>query len=365
MNIVFRADASTQIGTGHVMRCLTLADFLSMNGAVCQFICKKLDGNIISIIEKKGYQVFPIKPDIKSFNSKKKLELYDSWLSSSQQSDASSSIEYVKELKPQWIVVDSYSLDRSWEKLLRPYCSNMLVIDDLANRLHDCDLLLDQTVLRSFDNYKNKVNDGCYILCGTEYSLLRPEFKNWRLKSKNKMFSDLPFKILLNLGGVDQNDNTSKIIDALVNCQLPKDTEITIVMGPQAPFLKKVLKKSQLLPCTSFVYSGVSNMAELMSGSHICIGAAGSTSWERCCVGLPSIIVVIADNQRAIAKNLEACGAAVAIDIENVIVELDVAIKKLLDNWSAYREACFKVVDGSGCSRVIHAMKQVANGALK
>ncbi len=365
MNVVFRTDASTQVGTGHVMRCLALADFMSKSGANCHFVCKELNGNLISLIAKKGYQVCPIKPDLKSFESEKNLGLYESWLSSTQYSDASSSIDYVKELKPEWIVVDNYSLDRSWEKLLKPYCSNILVIDDLANRSHECDLLVDQTVLRSDEYYKHIVNEDCLLLCGSEYSLLRPEFKKWRLKSKNKIFSDLPFKILLNLGGVDKNDDTSRIIDALIDCKLPKDTEITVVMGPKAPYLKKVIEKKQLLPYPSFVYSGVSNMAELMSGSHICIGAAGSTSWERCCVGLPSIIVVIADNQCAIAQNLEACGAAIAMNIENVISELDEAIKKLMENWSTYRAACFEVVDGSGCSRVSHAMEQVANGESK
>lgn len=365
MDVVFRADASTQVGTGHIMRCLTLADYLTANGAKCHFITKELNGNLINLIEKKGYHIFSLKPDLKSFDQASNLGAYESWLGSSQNSDAYSSISYIKELKPLWIVVDNYSLDFSWETLLKPYCSNMLVIDDLANRLHECDLLLDQTLLRSQESYKDKVNDGCRLLCGSDYSLLRREFRDWRLNSKSKSLADLPFKILVNLGGVDQNDVTSKVIDTLISCDLPADSKITVVMGSKSPFINKVIERTKFLPYPSAVYSGISNMAELMSDSHICIGAAGSTSWERCCVGLPSITIVIADNQDTIARNLEGCGAAIMMKTDDVVNNLDEAIKHLVKNWCSYRAACLEVLDGTGCSRVVQAMEEVANGDSK
>ena len=111
MNIIFRADASTQIGTGHVMRCLTLADSLSAGGANCHFICKELNGNLISLIETRDHCVFSFKPDLKSFDPRSTLGLYESWLGSTQASDACSSIGYVRNVKPDWVVVDNYSLD--------------------------------------------------------------------------------------------------------------------------------------------------------------------------------------------------------------------------------------------------------------
>ena len=362
MNIIFRADASTQIGTGHVMRCLTLADSLSAGGANCYFICKELNGNLISLIETRDYCVFSFKPDLKSFDPRSTLGLYGSWLGSTQASDACSSIGYVRNIKPDWVVVDNYSLDSSWEKLLNPYCANMLVVDDLANRQHECDLLVDQTVLRSKDIYKDKVNYDCRVLCGSQYSLLRPEFRDLRQKGKNKSLADQPFKILLSLGGVDKNDDTSKVIEALIECDLPDNAEVIIVMGPKAPFIDQVLEKKKLLPYPSAVLIGVTNMAELMSDSHICIGGAGSSSWERCCMGLPSVTVILADNQNTIARNLEVSGAGIAINVVDLRKSLNTAIKKLVTGWNSYRDACLDIVDGCGSSRVVRAMEEIVSG---
>lgn len=362
MDIVFRADASEQIGTGHVMRCLALADYLSANGAKCYFITKELERNLITLIEEKAHNVFRIKPDLKSYD-RSDIGMYESWLGSSQISDANSSIEHISGLNPHWIVVDNYSLDKTWEKLLKPYCSNLLVIDDLANRSHECDLLIDQTVLRNQNCYKDIVNANCRLLCGSNYALLRPEFLEWRIKSINKSIGDLPFRILLNLGGIDQNDVTSKVIDSLRNCDLPANTEITVVMGSKSPYIYKVTEKIKLLSYPSIVYSGISNMAEVMSKSHICIGAAGSSSWERCCVGLPSITIAIADNQLEIARNLQRCGAGIIIKIDDVMNNLNTAINDLIKNWDLYRAACFEVSDGTGCSRVVQAMEDIAGRA--
>jgi UDP-2,4-diacetamido-2,4,6-trideoxy-beta-L-altropyranose hydrolase len=356
MNVVFRTDASLDIGNGHVMRCLTLADNLSKNNSICHFICKDLDSNLIEIIKNKGYLVFPIKPDPIPINIKEPIEMYENWLGSSQSNDAYNSISYIKDIQPDWVIIDNYAIDTSWEKLVGPHCKNMLVIDDLANRNHVCDILVDQTFRQTKDHYAGKVNDKCLVLCGSKYSLLRPEFREWRLKTKNKSLNKNFLNILVNLGGIDKGNVTSKVIDALNEVKLPLKIKITIIMGPYAPHINLIKKKLKLLKHEVELQIGITNMAEVMSINDICIGAAGSTSWERCCLGLPSITLVIAENQKIISKNLEDSGITISLNINDIQSSLESAIIKLINNWDLYRQSSLDIVDGLGAERVIKAM---------
>ncbi|MGO3642221.1 MAG: UDP-2,4-diacetamido-2,4,6-trideoxy-beta-L-altropyranose hydrolase, partial [Psychrobacter sp.] len=144
MNVVFRCDASIQIGTGHVMRCLTLADELTSQGAKCYFICREHEGNLIDFITQKGYEVYKLEAIPLNNSNKDKAEstlFHSEWLGTSQAEDAKQSIDIISDIEPEWLIIDHYALNDYWEQKLRPYCNKILVIDDLADRKHDCDVL--------------------------------------------------------------------------------------------------------------------------------------------------------------------------------------------------------------------------------
>lgn len=333
MKVVFRVDASIQMGTGHVMRCLTLADALKNRGAECYFICREHSGNLIGLITQRGYHVDALPyMDLSQEDKLQNLNAdlaHAAWLGATQKADVSLCIPIMEGLKPDWLIVDHYALDVRWEKVLRPYCKQIMVIDDLADREHDCDLLLDQTFGRDSKDYIARVPVSCEILCGAEYALLRPEFSQWREYSLERRENSQLKHLLINLGGVDKDNITTQILIALKQCALPAELKITVVMGGTAPWIKEVRQQAQDMPWTTEVVVGVNNMAELMAKSDLAIGAAGSTSWERCCLGLPSIMVVLADNQNLIAKDLHNWGAAISIQHKEIEHNLPFILNQL------------------------------------
>lgn len=355
--IVFRSDASIQIGSGHVMRCLTLADELSRQGAECSFICRRHHGNLIKEIQQQGYKVYtlPLEHDLGIESESKDLLAYADWLASTQQRDAELSRSIVEQIKPNWLIVDHYALDESWEKRLRQYCKKIMVIDDLADRKHDCDVLLDQNFGRDAQDYAAYVNKDCELLCGSKYALLRPEFAEWRSYSLERRQHNKLASILINLGGVDKDNITTKILKALQNKSLPDYCSIIIVMGSTSPWIDAVKQQAAIMQWRTVVKVGVSNMAELMANSDLAIGAAGSTSWERCCLGLPTIMLVLADNQQIIASALEAVGAARTFDINILEAEplvFDQVIKSVVPKMKEMSRAASKVTNGLGALRL-------------
>lgn len=310
MNIIFRVDASIQIGIGHVMRCLTLADALKNEGANCTFICREYSGNMLALIQSKGHGVvaLPTKEANTSLTSQHPRQEYLSWLGATPDEDAEQTIAAIQSLtadKSAWLIVDHYALDRDWEKQLRPYCQKIMVIDDLADRPHDCDLLLDQTFARDERDYQALVPEHCTILTSSYYALLRPEFAQWREYSLQRRQQPQLKQLLITLGGVDKDNVTGQVLTALANSQLPNDCHITIVMGEHAPWLESIKAQAQQLPWSTEVRVNVTHMAELMANSDLCIGAAGSTTWERCCLGLPTIMLITAKNQIFAAELLK------------------------------------------------------------
>jgi UDP-2,4-diacetamido-2,4,6-trideoxy-beta-L-altropyranose hydrolase len=302
MRVIFRVDASLQIGTGHVMRCLTLAKVLKENGANVDFICRQHDGNLISKIQSNGFNVFEL-----TFLTESKVDdklSHSHWLGVTQQQDVIECFNILKETKVDWLIVDHYGIDEDWQKLFKPRYNKLMVIDDLADRYHQCDLLLDQTFGRQQDDYKALVPTNCELLLGPQYALLRPDFSKWRLYSLERRSHSKFKQLLINMGGVDADNVTGKVLKKLKVCNLPHDISIIVVMGASAPHLENVKDIVCTLPYVTTVKVDVDNMAEIMANSDIAIGASGATSWERCCLGLPSIQIVLAKNQQMIAKLL-------------------------------------------------------------
>lgn len=339
--IVFRTDASLLMGSGHVMRCLTLADALKAQGAECHFISREHPGHLLEVIRERGYKVNclvthaqPALDAIKNIAIKAPKLLQEpahaAWLGRTWQNDAQETAAILADLRPDWLVVDHYALDQRWETALRPHYQKLMVIDDLADRLHQCDLLLDQNLGRQPQNYANLVPAQCKLLIGPQYALLRPEFAAIRAYSLQRRQQPALKNILVTMGGVDLPNATGQVLQALKGCALPQDCRITVVMGLQAPWLEQVRTQAQDMPWPTEVMVNISDMAQRMADSDLAIGAAGSTSWERCCLGLPTLMVVLADNQQTGAKALEAAQAVYLIGIVRDIAEqLPLAITSL------------------------------------
>lgn len=348
MKVVFRSDASIQSGTGHVMRCLTLADALTGKGARCEFICREHSGNLIEHIQSKGYTVHCL-----AMGSAADTDLaHSTWLGATQAQDAQACAPILSKLRPDWLVVDHYALDARWEKALAPSCGLVMVIDDLADRPHACQILLDQTFGRAADDYRPLVPDACTLLCGSNYALLRPEFAALRPYSLQRRALPRLKHLLVTMGGVDKDNITAQVLTSLRTSPLPGDCEITVVMGATAPWLADVQQQAQIMPWPTTVRVGVNNMAQLMADSDLAIGAAGATSWERCCLGLPTIMLVLAENQRSIAQGLSDVGAAMLLN-GKALRGGNALSAGALEKLSDVSRSAAGITDGFGVERVV------------
>lgn len=358
MKVVIRVDASIEMGAGHVMRCLTLANALREKGAEVQFICRKHTGNLIDYIHSNNYfvHILALSNTTDSISSKevngKKVELlHASWIGATQEYDAQECKLILKDIKPDWLIVDHYSIDATWQTELNSFYGKLMVIDDLADRYHQCDLLLDQTYGRRVKEYQSLVTEKCQMLLGSKYALLRPEFEQWREFSLKRRAQPQFKKLLVTMGGVDPDNATSRVLDALKTCNLPRELEIVVVMGAAAPHIGAIKEQAEEMPYKTRVKASVDNMAEIMANADLAIGAAGSTTWERGCLGLPSIQVVIADNQMEIANRLDSIRA---IKYLKEFSQLCESIKWLRHSIQKTSLVASSIIDGQGVSRVLN-----------
>lgn len=336
MRVLFRADASTPMGTGHVMRCLALAQVLRDRGASCAFLSTEQPGHLLEHIRERGFEVTA--------------------LPVAAATDPARTLAALRGDTFDWLVVDHYALDALWERGLRPACRRLLAIDDLADRPHDCDLLLDQNVGRSADAYRHLVPAACRVLAGPGHAVLRPEFAELRAASLARRATAAARKLLVTLGGSDPQDMSSRVLDALAGCALPPDSAITVVMGAKAPHLASVRAAASRLPWPTEVVVNASDMAQRMAQSDLAIGAAGTTALERCCLGLPSLVLILADNQRAGALALAAAGAAVLLpEGDRWPAELRQRLPALVADQAALQglqQRSAQITDGLGAGRV-------------
>lgn len=361
MKIVFRADASLEMGTGHVMRCLTLANALYAEGNECHFICREHPGNLVEHIRKQGHTVHSLphlgNGKVSNKNNEEPVLAHAAWLGASQKEDATASEEILALIKPKWLVVDHYALDYRWEQDLKQYYQSLLVIDDLADRKHSCNLLLDQTFGRNAEDYHPWVPPDCTLLCGSNYALLRPEFAQLRAYSLERRKQPQLKRLLITMGGVDKDNATGLVLSALTHCDIPQDCQITVVMGTYAPWLKEIQAQAAQMPWFTEVCVNIGNMAQLMANADFCIGAAGSTSWERCTLGLPCILICLAENQKMVIEKLVYHGASVALELITLKKHRHDLLNKALilaqDNLKTMIDSAAMITDGTGCSKLL------------
>jgi len=355
MNIFFRVDASIQIGIGHVMRCLTLANKFQQQGATISFICREQLGDLIVFIAEQGYKVFILKNNRSQCVGSSHLA-HATWLLVSQEQDAADCVSILQKQPVDWLIVDHYAIDIEWEQRLAPYYQKLMVIDDLADRAHDCSILLDQTYGRKASDYLPWVASCCQLLLGTAYALLRPEFARWREFSRKRRVNAEFKHLLVSLGGVDKDNITADVLNALNACTLPKDLKITVIMGKTAPYIHHIKILAQVMSYEVEVKIAVKAMAEMMAQADLAIGAAGATTWERCCLGLPSILISLANNQGEIMDNLTqagVCESITAFELSRSSLVLNQKIAKITANIEHYINKSMRLVDGSGGDKVM------------
>lgn len=364
MNVIIRADASVEIGTGHVMRCLTLADALREKGVQVSFICRELPGNLCSFIENKGYQVYRLpykKESERRYTNKEPLHTrHAHWLGVSLKNDAEQTKIILKK-QPQkidWLIVDHYALEKDWEIQMRPFVNKIMVIDDLADRPHDCDLLLDQNLYDDMENrYNGLVPNKCQLFLGPRYALLRPEFKEARKYLRER--DGKVRRILIFFGGSDLTNETTKALDAIRMLQRP-DISVDVVVGNSNPHKQQVRKLCNVSSNISF-FCQVDNIAQLMNKADLAIGAGGTATWERCCLGIPSIIISVAYNQEGVAKAIDQekmgiyLGRSKEVSSWKIVKKIQMLLNSPEITSNISKIAKYKV-DGFGVVRMINAI---------
>lgn len=274
--IVFRCDASPHIGTGHVMRCLTLAQKFKEKLFRVSFLSTQETLETVRALRESG---FPVHPENKTGHA-------------------------------DWLIVDHYGLDASYESTARRWAKNIMVIDDLADRPHDCDLLMDQTYGRNASDYKDLVPETCKILAGVKYALLRKEFSQLR-QTLDRDFSKAQ-RVLISFGGTNPKGATEYAL-SMIRGYKEKSLTLDVVTGASAATLPSVEEAVAAIENDGFhkiaLHLDTPHIADLMVQADLCIGAAGATSWERCCLKLPTIALELADNQKLVLENLGKAGA--------------------------------------------------------
>lgn len=315
--ILIRCDAAPGIGSGHVMRCLTLARALAGKGAAVGFAASAETVETVPALARAGFAHISLDRPLDA----------DELLARGERWDA--------------LVIDHYGIDVRQETALREIAPVIVVIDDLADRRHDCDILLDQTVGREAGDYAGLVPPAAELLLGPEYALVRPEFTAARPAALARREAGKPVsRLLVSLGMTDIGGITAWAARAALEAGL--EAEVAVAVGARAPSMPHLRALAERDPRLVF-YPDCDDMAGLMASSDLAIGAGGTTSWERCCLGLPTIVLVLAENQALIARNLARLGAVRALRGRDA-AELTAAVRDL----AADREARVEMAISAG-----------------
>ena len=273
--IAIRTDASVDLGSGHVTRCLTLANELNRAGMQVTFLCEQLPQHLAVQIQADGHQLTLLTEPWPSVLPSGGVDL---------------------------LIIDHYQCDLDWQQTMRHQAKKNMVIDDLADRYFDCDLLLNQNIHALAATYQQKVPESCILLLGPENSLLRPDF--YRLAPQRRVRNRLQ-RILVAFGGSDSHHLTERILEELVDCPW----EIDVVLGADSPRQEAVESLCRKHQQHWTLHIQTEQMAQLKANADLAIGAGGSSHWERCLLGLPALVITVAANQKESTRLLHERGA--------------------------------------------------------
>ena len=323
MRVVIRVDASNLIGSGHVMRCLILAEMLAKDGRQVSFICRDLPLNLSKTISSRGFEckLLPFSEEQKeAYLSQKPNDNYDIWRGVSQEFDVEQTMGVISDKNLDLLIVDHYGIDAQWEKIFRPYVDKIMVIDDLANRKHDCDILLDHNYYCDLEaRYDNLVPSTCKKLLGPKHALINPKLKQvMESRIKKGKYLDIPEKIeniLVFLGGMDSKNYTDQVLSKALQESQIDGCLFNIVLGKNNPN-KQMLKQKYAMYDNIVFHVQPSYYFRLLEQSDIAIGASGVAQLERLYIGLPSIIIPISENQLRIANDASSLRGVALLSIK-------------------------------------------------
>lgn len=360
MKVAIRADASVQIGTGHVMRCLNLADELRRQGHRCLFICRPHAGHLGEEISGRGFSVHWLqKPAGRPDPVSEEPLTHSRWLGTSWEADADETLVVLEGQGIDWLVVDHYSLDFRWETQVYDAASYVLAIDDLADRHHRCDMLLDQNVLgESVGNkYEGLIDQSCTPLFGPGYALL-----GWEYRLLASLLPDRPadiIRVLVFVGGSDPFHLTETYLEALTTSPF-RHLYVDVVLGKNYPATSPVRQRAARSAGTR-IYTGLPSLAGLMMRADLMLGGGGATNWERFCLGLPAIVTSIADNQDMINQTLADQGLIRFLGKVDTVTKDEICralVEVSADPVALTEQSCRirQLVDGKGTGRVVEKM---------
>ena len=371
LRVAFRADASVEIGSGHVMRCLTLAGALRVQGADCRFITRALPGNLIARIGAEGYPVTTLPAPAPGTLPEPAPPPFAHWAGVPHAQDAMET-RAALDSGTDWLVVDHYALDARWQRAARPPGARLMVLDDLADRAHDCDLLLDQTLGRDSAEYDALLPARAHRLIGPAFALLRPDFAARRPASLKRRAEGQFRHMLVLMGGMDAENTVSDVLAGLAQGPLPPDAQLTVVLGSSAPHLAHVRALAATMPFPVEIRVDITDMPALMEATDFAISASGLISYELICMGVPALLVPVSAIQEKVA--LETCRIAEARVVEGwraaPAARIGAAAREYLADLrrqppahrrsaSAEAEVVAGSVDGLGAARVVAAMSEV------
>jgi len=331
------------MGSGHVIRCLSLAGRLAGNGAAITFICRPLPGDLVENIEREGYPVVRLTPSAGAADSKAAVN----WLQVPKLQDRTETCEVLEQLRSECLIIDHYGIDAEWERAQRRWVKRIVVIDDLADRPHDCDVLLDQNFFgcQTGNRYAGLVPTHCRLLLGPRYALLQRDYANLRAALVPRRGA--PRRVLVFFGASDATDETSKALRALQAPELAH-LAVDVVLGVNHPAPEAVAAAAAQRPGTA-IFKDLSTLAGLMFRADLAIGAGGVATSERLCMGLPSIVVTLAPNQEGPVSHLADAGAviwagrAASVSVAELTTAVSCALRSAADPPP--------LVDGHGVAR--------------
>ena len=321
--LLFRVDASSLIGSGHLMRCLTLADEARSHGWRSIFAIRDLSSELVNKVKASGHKLHHLVESDKNKSFQIKKLAHSDWLNVAQETDAIETSHLIEQINPDWVIVDHYAIDAAWHTIIKKTGKKLLVIDDLADRVVDCEILINQNLGFSDKDYAGKVKVDTQMLFGPKYALLRPEFREWRGFSLSRRTVSPKKRVLITMGGVDAQNHTLKVLETLEGSPNAGKCEFLVVLGSLYPYADEFNEFIENSQNDIRMLNNIENMAEIMANSDVCIGAAGSSSWERCCLGLPTLTFTIAENQKRIAASLHDRQVAIMTEIEALQNEFD------------------------------------------
>jgi UDP-2,4-diacetamido-2,4,6-trideoxy-beta-L-altropyranose hydrolase len=342
--LIVRADASVAMGTGHVMRCLGLVQAWQDAGHNAVFAMAQSTPAMDARLRAEHTEVVGFEKN------------------TGRGRDAALTADLAHLRRADWVVVDGYQFDANYQHSLKQSGLQLLLVDDLGQCAHYfADLLLNQNVHANEELYRNR-ESYTRILLGARYAMLRREFKSWRKWQRE--FNPNGRNVLVSMGGSDPDNVTAQVIEALQRLNV-SGLEVRVLVGNSNPHFSSLEHVVQHSPAPVRLIRDARNIPELMAWADVAISAAGSTCWEMCLLGLPALLIDLAENQRPAAEELDRLGAAIHlgstkdIDLEKIAAKLQVLISSV-ERRTKMSQRARQLVDGEGAQRIVSAMQGVS-----